>query len=228
MNLVIITTLICANVSAANFNNLDVCPNPNTTVGKLDPSSTKINKSYADLKEGDSCKIQSIDTQPNGEGGYKSTGFVKWTLAKRSVLGDIWSVSTQRWGNIYVSYIESTLLKVSDAKEFCNRDEIIVLNNQSKKVQMSLPEAGFGRSHPENPLNYELLTSLNFSKVVPYNYERWYWTSTSASGDLGDITSHHLHGATQESLLRAGLDYLNMVTWKEGVIHSSFRCVGVE
>ena len=76
-----------------------------------------------------------------------------------------------RGGPIYVGYVEPNLYSFFKAQKVCDKYNLeggieIELDGNSHRIQMTLPEIGFGYTDIDNPFNFELLRYLNYSSVT--------------------------------------------------------------
>ena len=126
------------------------------------------------LKEGDSCKVATVETRPGRDRGYEGGGYVQWTLVKKEDNKEVWAAHTV-WGLIYVGDIEDGTYTFFEAKWLC-RDKEIVINGE--KIKMTLLE-GPGMDIERPALDVELLTHLNTKSVVLDRYEARprFWSS---------------------------------------------------
>ena len=133
------------------------------------------------LKEGDSCKVATLETRPGVFGGYEGGGYIQWTLVKKEDNKEVWAAHTE-WGLIYVGDVEDGTYTFFEAEWLC-RDKEIVINGE--KIKMTLHELNFGGrvgANIERPtLDFELLKHLNYESVVPNRKQtlrnNWLWTS---------------------------------------------------
>ena len=173
-SLFLVSGLLLSSVQAANFYDLKVCLHQLNRGGRINPLLPK-----EELKIGYKCKTQGVKTK-----NYSPDGYVQWTLVKKDGGQQIWAAHTGRWGPIYVGYIEDGYHSLEKAEGVCNKYEDIVLDEKPHKIKMTLPEMGFGKMNPDNPLNFELLKSLGYTSVT-YNEDkkhRWFWSRSLTDG----------------------------------------------
>lgn len=197
LSLFFMASLFLNSVQALDLDNLEICPNPNSS------------ETPPVLEVGYTCKVPTVNTRPGSDEGYRRDGYVQWTLMKKEGDRKIWAAHTGRWGLVYVGSIEDGYYTLGEAEEVCNRIEEIAFNGEVRHIKMTLPEIGFGRGYSdiENPLNFELLTYLNHKSVVPNGDGNWYWSNSPphgfrnifgfvfhpASGDLSKIFIGYKH-----------------------------------
>ena len=173
---------------ATNFDDIEVCPNVpnqnnnnNTIINPIAPGKKPANEV---LKVGDTCKVPTVETRTGKNEGYKLMGHAQWTLVKKDGGKEIWAAHTLwilsedggkedwvahalRGGPIYVGYVEPSYYHFSKAKWVCGKYIEIELDGNSHRIQMTLPEIGFGHTDIDNPLNFEFLRYLNYTSVTP-------------------------------------------------------------
>ena len=166
-SLFLVSGLLLSSVQAADLDDLKVCLHQRNRGGRTNPLLPK-----EELKIGYKCKTQGVQTE-----NYSPDGYVQWTLVKKDGGKEIWAAHTGRWGPIYVGYIEDGYYSFWTSKEVCNKYEDIVLDKKPHKIEMTLPEIGFGfkKMIPNNPLNFELLQSLGYTSVI-YNDKKLFWS----------------------------------------------------
>lgn len=134
------------------------------------------------IEVGYTCQISTSETRPNSSEGYKPVGPAVWTLVQKMNVGDkvkeIWAVDTQRWGPIFVGYLEADKYTWKEAKDICNRQEEVVFFGKTLQIEMTLPEYGFGVTDIDNPLNFELLSALNHYAVFLNEGRTPLWSKT--------------------------------------------------
>ena len=212
--------------NSTNFDDIEVCPNPNVPeqnnndnniiINPIAPEKEPVNEV---LKVGDTCKVATVETRTGKNEGYKLMGHAQWTLVKKDGGKEIWAAHTLwipsedgdkedwvayalRGGPIYVGYVEPNYYSFSKAKEVCDNYNLeggieIELDGNSHRIQMTLPEIGFGHTDIDNPLNFELLKYLNYSSVTSDEDRSWFWSrspnyyvSAWAFGSAGGVISH--------------------------------------
>ena len=111
-----------------------------------------------------------------------------------------WVAHALRGGPIYVGYVEPNSYSFSEAKEVCDNYNLeggieIELDGNSHRIQMTLPEIGFGHTDIDNPLNFEVLKYLNYSSVTSDEDRSWFWSRSPnwhsnawAFGSAGGVT----------------------------------------
>ena len=131
------------------------------------------------LPTGYTCKVATVETENYD---WEDINYLKWTLVKQDENGGkrIWAVDLGEI-IIYLGYVEPGSYNFSEAKDQCDKKETIVREDGSSfQVQMTLPEIGFGNegTDPNNPLNFELLKSLNYTSVVSNENDSngWFWS----------------------------------------------------
>lgn len=179
-SLFLVGGLFLSLAQATQLDNLEVCPNPNVPKNAtINPLAPREVPAYEVLEVGYTCKVTTVETRPGKNEGYKSTGDVQWTLVKKDGGKQIWAAHTVRWGPVYVGYVEPGYHNFSEAKWVCNKKEDIELDGLSRRIQMTLPEIGFGKTDINNPLNFELLKYLNYTSVIPNEDRIWlFWSRT--------------------------------------------------
>ena len=172
---------------------------------KINPLLPRNNEE--ELKVGYKCKTLGVETA-----NYSPEGYVQWILVKKDGGNQIWATHTT-WGPIYVGYVEDGLYNFDMANEVCNKYENIVLDEKPYQIKMTLPEIGFGITSYNNPLNFELLKSLNYTSVISNEGRGWgFWSSSPFNDDLG-------YSSWAISVNSRTSDFLNY-------IDLSVRCVG--
>ena len=190
LSLFLVYSLFSNPIQAANLDDLEICPNsylrsdhafyssskrvsPFRRIKPLPKEALPENEA---LKEGDSCKVATVETRtrPGSDRGYEGGGYVQWTLVKKEDNKEVWAAHTE-WGLIYVGDIEDGTYTFFEAKWLC-RDKEIVINGE--KIKMTLLERpGVDIERPA--INVELLTHLNTKSVVLDRYEAqpWFWSN---------------------------------------------------
>ncbi len=164
---------------------IEFCRNPNAAKDKsINPMLPPSASSGTKLAVGYSCIVPTVETRAGKNEGYKPTGMVKWTLVRNNENKQVWAAHTRRWGPIFVGSIEPEEYGLIKAREVCNKYEDVVLEGVNLRISMTLPEIGFGASEVDNPLNFELLKSLNYMAVVPNENKRYFWSTTPNTGQF--------------------------------------------
>ena len=58
-------------------------------------------------------------------------------------------------GRIYVGFVENNYHSFDQARNLCNRKEVIDLDNgETYSITMTLPEVGFGGTNKSHPLKF--------------------------------------------------------------------------
>ena len=176
-SLFFVASLFLSSVQAANLDDLDICPNPNSSDNRV-------------LEEGYTCKVSTVETRLDSDEGYKDDEdckdhqgvcYVQWTLVNKEGDKETWAAHAGRWGwgLIYVGDVEDGVYTFSDAEKVCKNKEIVI---NGKRIKMTLPEIGFGLggSDIERPLNFEFLKHLNYTSVVSNRDQSWFWSLSSS------------------------------------------------
>lgn len=181
-----------------NLDDLEICPNRKLRSRVSASSSRRINPFLPKgenvvealpeneaLKEGDSCKVATVETRPGLNGGYEGGGYVQWTLVKKEGNKEVWAVHTE-WELIYVGGVEDGTYTFFDAKWLCRDKEIVI---DGEKIQMTLPEVFYGGRVGSNierlTLDFELLKHINYESVVPHIYATRLWSNDPPLLKLG-------------------------------------------
>ncbi len=193
LSLFLVTGLFLSPVQAANP---EICPNPNSSetppvVESSKPSTVIYPMARKEASQevkaeagevGYTCKVLTVETE-----GYKNEEegdvYVQWTLVKKEGMKEIWAAHTERWGPlyVYVGDVEDGFYTFKEAENVC-KDKEIVLNGETHRIKMTLPEIGFGigGSDIDNLLNFEFLKYLNYTSVVSNRDQTWFWSGSSS------------------------------------------------
>ncbi len=198
-SLFFVAGLFLSPVQAANLEDLEICPNPNSSetppvvesskpLTVTNPMAPKEVNGNEALKVGYTCKVPTVEKRRGYKNEEDGDVYVQWTLVKKEGSRKIWAAHTLRWGpeHIYVGYVEDDFYTFNEAEKVCARNkdgtdriEEIVFNGETRQIKMTLPEIGFGTggSDINNPLNFQLLEHLNYMSVV-YQDRNWLWSGS--------------------------------------------------
>ena len=160
---------------------LDICPDPNQVggaplsgaqVNPLAPQNTESSPQPLPVQEvGYQCQVPTRETLQ-----YVGKALVTWTLVAKEEGRPLWAAQTG-WGPIYVGAREPGYHNFFEAQEVC--DKTIKIPGVTKPIQMTIPDFGLNITSLKNPLNFELLTYLNYTAVMPHDSRLWFWSSSA-------------------------------------------------